>query len=236
MSTHPIPPDTLAFIAQVAEAYTSLMQFAVHEDQALGGRLLYAGELNIDGRALLIAANIAGATSLAATADTAAQKQAIREGAADFLVNSLDEALRILKNEIRKREPVSVAVSRAPQAIETEMLHRGVLPDLLPPLASTSSDLRLDSFIAQGAHIVAAPSRSAAQFLVWQVPENYAQRPATFDEFLLQHLPTGDLAAKRWLRQAPRYLGPHTRRLRSLLCDEATANHLIDELGSPLNR
>ena len=63
------------------------------------------------GRALLLAGNIAGAASLAVTADAAAQKQSIRDGVADFLVNSLDEALRILKNEVRKREPVAVCVA-----------------------------------------------------------------------------------------------------------------------------
>ena len=56
------------------------------------------------------AANIAGAASLSATADVATQKQAIRDGVVDFLVTSLDEAARILKNEIRKRQPVAVCV------------------------------------------------------------------------------------------------------------------------------
>ncbi len=78
-----------------------------------------------------MAANIAGAASLVATADRAAQKQAIRDGVADFLVNSLDEALRILKNQLRKRETVAVCVGLAPEAVEREMQERGVLPDLL---------------------------------------------------------------------------------------------------------
>ncbi len=48
-------------------------------------------------------------------------------------MTSLDEALRILKNEIRKRETVAVCVAAAPETVEREMLERGVLPDLLPP-------------------------------------------------------------------------------------------------------
>ncbi len=100
-------------------------------EPSLGGKLLYAGELDAEARALLVAANIAGAASLAASADRAAQKQAIRDGVVDFLVTSLDEALRILKNEIRKRETVAVCVAVAPEAIEREMRERGVLPDLL---------------------------------------------------------------------------------------------------------
>ena len=66
------------------------------------------------GRALVVAANIAGAATLAATADRAAQKQALRDGVADFLVTSLDEALRILKNQLRKRETVAVCVALRP--------------------------------------------------------------------------------------------------------------------------
>ena len=78
----------------------------------------------------MIAGNVAGCATLAATAEPAAQKQAIRDGVVDFLVTSLDEALRILKNEIRKRATVAVCVG-APSTVEREMIERGVLPDLV---------------------------------------------------------------------------------------------------------
>jgi hypothetical protein len=58
---------------------------------------------------------------------------------ADFLVTSLDEALRILKNEIRKREAVAVCVAAAPRPWRCEMLERGVLPDLLRPADESSA-------------------------------------------------------------------------------------------------
>ena len=80
------------------------------QEPTLGGKLLYIGELDPAGRALAVAGNIAGVASLCASADPAIQKQAVRDGVVDFLVTSLDEALRILKNEIRKREPVAVCV------------------------------------------------------------------------------------------------------------------------------
>ena len=98
------------------------------QNPSLGGKLLYAGELDGSGRVLVVAGNVAGAASLAATAIQRAQKQAIRDGVVDFLVNSLDEALRILKNEIRKRETVAVCMGAAPEAVEREMPERGVLP------------------------------------------------------------------------------------------------------------
>ena len=100
-------------------------------ETGLGGKLFYAGELDEEGRALVVAANIAGAATLAATADRAAQKQALRDGVADFVVNNLDEALRILKNQLRKRETVAVCVALPPSNVESEMNERGVSPDLL---------------------------------------------------------------------------------------------------------
>ena len=232
MAIEALSPSTLAFIAQVEQTYASLMHSAsAYGESHLGGKLLYAGELDEPGRMLAIAGNIAGAATLAASADAAALRLAQRNGVIDFLVNSLDEALRILKNEIRKREPVAVAVSVAPAAIVAEMVERGVLPDLLP--AHTRPDS--EGFLAQGAQRIAAPpARPGSRFLIWPIPAEYAQRPAAFDELLLEHLPEEDQLARRWLRLSPRYLGPQFRRLRSLRCDDEVASKLIEVLGSPL--
>jgi urocanate hydratase len=106
-------------------------QFPLDPNSGLGGKLLYAGEIDPESRNLLYAANIAGAASLAASPDPAALRQAMRDGVIDFFVNSLEEALRILKNEIRKRQTVSVGVAADPTRLVDQMLDRGVLPDLL---------------------------------------------------------------------------------------------------------
>lgn len=229
-------PATIRFIAQANQAYVSLMQSAAARNtESLGGNLLYAGELDEPGRILAGASNIAGAASLAASADAAPLRQAMRDGIIDFLVTSLDEALRILKNEIRKRQPVSVAVSVTPQAIVKEMLDRGVLPDLLPPLQSPLAPLEFAAFIAQGAKRIAPqPLPVGSGFLIWPIPAEFAQRPAEFDELLTRNLPADDLATRRWLRLSPRFLGPQARRLRSLACDQETASRLFDVLGPPL--
>ena len=240
MTTNPHTPDTFTLIAQVEETYASLMHFASVRDQAnLGGSLLYAGELAAPGRTLAIAANIAGAATLTASDHPESLRHAQRDGVVDFLVNSLDEALRILKNEIRKREPVAVAVSIPPDAIVQQMLDRGVLPDLLPPFPQSSaaeSELSnpLAPFIQQGARrIQAPPSRPNSKLLVWPIPAEYAQRPSAFEALLLQHLQPEDHFTRRWLRLSPRYLGPQARRLRSLSCDPETASTLIERLGPP---
>jgi len=202
----PIPSDALEFILRVEERYAALMLSAggcADGEPSLGGKLLYAGELDGQGRALLVAGNIAGAASLAASAGAAAQKQAIRDGVADFLVTSLDEALRILKNEIRKRETVAVCVGTAPEAVEGEMLERGVLPDLLPRAGRT---------VALGSQPV----------LSWRVDAAPAHWLPRLDAIALDCV--GNIAdarsatARRWLRLAPRYLGRLAQGLRLLRC------------------
>ena len=233
----PPSPAVFRFIAQVERIYAALIAAAgPDQESGLGGKLLYACELDSEGRALAAAGNIAGAATLAASADNAALRQATRDGIIDFQVTSLDEALRILKNEIRKRQPVAVAVSVASKTIVKEMLDRGVLPDLLPPLPQSSPERpEFAAFRAQGAqHIQPPPSCPGSRFLIWPIPAEFLQRPADFDALLLHHLPADDHAARRWLRLSPRYLGPTGRRLRSLDCDAETASNLIERIGPPL--
>jgi hypothetical protein len=226
--------SAFTFIAQVEQAYAALMQFAAARgEMSLGGNLLYAGELDEPGRRLAVAGNIAGAATLAASADAGSLRQSMRDGVIDFLVNSLDEALRILKNEIRKRETVAVAVAAAPMDIAREMLLRGVLPDLL---SSSPAPPEFTAFLAQGSQPIAAqPQPHSSKLLIWPIPAGFTLRPAGFDALLLEHLPPGDQANRRWLRLAPRYLGQQARRFRSLACDEDTASTLIARLGPPLH-
>src|ERR1700733_16185095 len=61
--------------------------------------------LTDSGADLALAANIAGAVCLSIDRSTEACRAAMRSGAVDFLVNTVDEALRVLKNEIRKHKP-----------------------------------------------------------------------------------------------------------------------------------
>ena len=47
------------------------------------------------------------------------------------MVNTLDEALRVLKNEIRKHKPLSVSLTASPEVLVAEMGERGVRPDVV---------------------------------------------------------------------------------------------------------
>ncbi|MGD0910274.1 MAG: hypothetical protein ABR928_00170 [Terracidiphilus sp.] len=236
MPLEPPPPALNHFIAQVYLNYAALMRFAaaIGKDH-LGGKLLYAGELDARGSALTVAGNIAGAAILAATADQAASKQAMREGAVDFVVTTLDEALRILKNQVRKREPVSVCVRVAPESVEREMLERGVEPDLLPAgdgaLASSFA-----GFVALCARCIELlPLVENQTLFTVEIPPGSTRDSARIEEILEASVAEGDATTRRWLRLSPRYLGPGSRRVRSVVCDRDRVAKLKEQLEQ-LNR
>lgn len=197
---------------------------------SLGGKLLLAGEANEAGCRLLRAANIAGAASLAASADAAILRHAMREGAIDFVVNSLDEALRILKNEIRKQQPVAVGVSVAPELMVREMVERGVQPDLLR--AELPDTPELQEFASRGARRIVPQELAAANgFHIMRIPEDWKHPAAAFDTLLLECLPPQDAVNRRWVRLAPRYLPNACRRLRSVACDAAALRQLLGSIA-----
>jgi len=222
LTLDPIALAALDFTLEVERLYAALMRFgAPAAEPSLGGRLLYAGELDTQTRVLLVAANIGGAASLAATADPGAQKQAVRDGVADFLVNSLDEALRILKNEIRKRETVAVCIASAPEAVEREMRERGVAPDIVRPI-----------------ELGAAPADN--MLLSWRVAAAPAQWLPRIDAIALdclERIGGANLAgARRWLRLCPRYLGRLAQGVRVLRCEADVANEIIARIEDAVDR
>ena len=180
----------------------------------LGGSLLYAGELDEDGRALIVASNIAGAASLCATADEYAQKQAVRDGIVDFLVTSLDEAVRILKNEIRKRAPVAVCIGAPPEAIEPQMSERGIAPDILRPGAEDAGNIR--------------PTPADAALVSWSVSSAAARWMPKLDAFALQCAGQLPESARRWLQMSPRYLGRLAQSIHLVLADRAFATRFME--------
>jgi hypothetical protein len=232
------------FTLQVERLYAALIAAAnpgpgANSEPGLGGKLLYAGELDRQRRALLVAGNIAGAASLAVTADSAAQKQAVRDGVADFLVTSLDEALRILKNQIRKCETVAVCVAAAPEAVEREMLERGVLPDLLPPGFSGASRFSM-SFGRGVRQIELVAPEDSQTLLTWHVAAAPAQWLPKLDAIALDCLcPDSSPAAwavRRWLRLAPRYLGRLAQGVRLLRCGESFAANFLERVREQVER
>jgi urocanate hydratase len=199
-------------------------------EPGLGGKLLWADELDARGRAAVIAANVAGCASLAAIADITAQKQSIRDGVVDFLVTSLDEAVRILKNEVRQRKTVAVCVGSDPQAVEREMMERGLLPDI-DVGASPDQEGAGSRFGPGPIAIQIAEPESGVVFLTWRVEQASARWMRKLDAIALGCLRTNSWES-RWLRLSPRFLGRAALAQRTVFCEPETAKEIargIDE-------
>lgn len=249
-SWHPImntmaanPPAAFEFALQVERFYAGLIRAArpcQDAEPSLGGKLLYAGNLDANASALLVASNIAGAASLTVSADAAAGKQAMRDGVVDFLVTTLDEALRILKNEIRKHSTVAVCVAVEPDTDFAHLLmERGVLPDLMPPRAAPAPEFAV--FLSQGARPVVAIQPNANEtLLTWSVADAPAQWMPKLDALALDCLSSdsssADAAAFRWIRLAPRYLGRMAKGVRLLRFAENAAAKFRKQVEEQVER
>jgi urocanate hydratase len=231
-----------SFAATVDWLYAGLIRAAESDlspgreqdrDRGLGGKLFYAGDLDGVGSALVVAATIAGAATLTASADVATQKQAIRDGVIDFLVTSLDEALRILKNELRKGETVAVCIAKPAEETENEMMERGVRPDLLPP--GTLDAPKFESFLIEGAgQIEPVAAKQGETVMLWSVTGTQAHWLPKLDTLAGECLGCSqggeEWSVRRWLRLAPRYLGRLAQGARLLRCQTCAAQCFVERV------
>jgi urocanate hydratase len=193
-------------------ALTRLAEAKFHAD--LSGKLIFCGTVDERASKTVLAASIAGAATLGVSTDPEQIRQIIRNNICDFIVNSLDEALRILKNEIRKKLPVAVCLEQQFAGTVEECAVRGVQPDVLA-LAEEESGMRLDAIsklVDRGAALLAPAEQKPAKGVYWCVPE-----------YPVLWLPKVDIVAaevltdemrRRWLRLAPRYLGRRSQSIR----------------------
>ena len=176
--------------------------------QNWGGRLIVSTHLNPAGASLAIAATIAGACCLSIDPDHETLKTAMREGTCDFVVTTLDEALRTLKNEVRKKQPLSVGLLASPEILLAELADRGVLPDLLnaPSAALQAQGAIITNFTEDPQSLSAADRYAEANN--WRLTTHQAKdnrELANFDAALLAALPPEDTLNRQWLRSAPRF-------------------------------
>jgi hypothetical protein len=223
--------------ARILRSFTLL--HALRQDW--GGALIIACGLNPQGAALALASNIAGAVSLNIEDDPAALKEALRTGSCDFIVNTLDEALRAMKNEVRKHRPLSVGLQGNPAHILEELLERGVSPQLFTDLTDNPAHYKAaHSFQSSGALIVRfdcnpgfeADGAIDADALIdtfvhprhWHLRSFVLNAPAAlraFDAQALSLIPEDDSFRRRWLQSAPRILQRERPIRRTLWVTEA---------------
>jgi hypothetical protein len=112
---------------QTLQVFTALRQIRA----GWAGALVLGVGLRDGGRALALASLGVGAAGLFLEDDPTALRAAQREGCCTFVVTTLDEALRALKNEVRQGRAITVGLSGDPAQWLTEMEARGVLPAVL---------------------------------------------------------------------------------------------------------
>ena len=114
----------------------------------LTGRLVASGGLGGMGGAQPLAATMNGACFLGVEVDPERIKRRVKTGYCDIMVNDLDEALRILKEALRKKEAVSVGLVGNCADVIPALAERGVVPDLLTD--QTSAHDPLNGYIPSG--------------------------------------------------------------------------------------
>src|SRR5438874_11009503 len=119
-----------------------------HFEGSLEGKLIVSGGMGGMGGAQPLAATMAGASFLGIDVDAERIKKRLKTGYCDFMVTTLDEALRILKNAMRKKENISVGLVGNCADIIPELAERGVLPDILTD--QTSAHDPLNGYVPNG--------------------------------------------------------------------------------------
>ena len=114
----------------------------------LAGKLIVSGGMGAAGGALPLAAGMLGAAFLGIEMDGERIRRRIRAGYCDYCVNTLDEALRILKNAVRQKQGISVGLVGNCAEIIPDLASRGVLPDVLTD--QTSAHDLLHGYLPSG--------------------------------------------------------------------------------------
>jgi urocanate hydratase len=221
MTFHPGDPVQ----PRILRTFTVLQQ--LRSDWA--GSLILSVGLSPQGAALSIASNIAGAVSLAIDHDPAHLREVVRTGAVDFVVNSLDEAIRAMKNELRRGAPLSVALDLDPASALAEIAERGLAPQLfsvfsaaVPGINQRALELKqigaeLISFQDDDLNHDATPGFLSSEPLLSSLVEQRSWQLVTrtfdtanalraFDAQALEQLSPEDTLRRRWLQSAPRIL------------------------------
>lgn len=237
------PQFRMPAVARVRANYGLLCGAAASQFGAasLAGRLLLIDGLIDEGDALLVASSIAGAASLVLETQTEAVRYCIRNGIVDFAVTTLAEALRILKNEVRKQQPIAVLLEREAAGVLAEMVERGAQPDLIRWAAGDPAlKSYIDTLRARGAQPLPRPLETAPDsassdpdcpdfptHVCWRATEGGSAVLRQLDLLAGQTLPAEDLERQNWIVRAPRYLSRALRLERGVAMSERERSKFV---------
>jgi urocanate hydratase len=119
-----------------------------HFGGSLAGKLVVSGGLGGMGGAQPLAATMNGAAFLGVEVDPRRIQKRIDSGYCDRLAITLDEALALLDDAIRRKAPLSVGLAGNCADILPELVRRGIVPDLLTD--QTSAHDPLNGYVPRG--------------------------------------------------------------------------------------
>jgi len=119
-----------------------------HFNGDLLGRVILTAGLGEMGGAQPLAATMAGAVMLAVEANPKAIERRLRTGYLDTWTTSLDEALRLVEDARKRKQPLSVALLGNIVDVIKELYRRGFVPDLLTD--QTAAHDPLNGYIPKG--------------------------------------------------------------------------------------
>lgn len=204
----PVSPFTLQ--ARTLEAFTVLCAIR----PVWGGALVLNVGLDTSGCAVALACNAAGAVCLTLEPQSERLRASLRNGVSDFAVNTLDEALRAIKNEVRQKRPLSVGLEGSPAQLMDELLDRGVAPQIFA--APDTYPEHAARFASTGARPLSFHSSEAAAMTVQLVSQpatawtlltfafNTGRELREFDARMLALLGPADNLRRQWLNAAGR--------------------------------
>ncbi len=188
--------------------------------QSWRGTFVLGVGLGDSGQALALASLAVGACGLFLEGDGGRMRAAECAGCCTFTVNSLSEALRSLKNELRQGRAITVGLSGDPTSWLQEMVERGVLPDMVASEPGGDGVLPLAAWGARAVHglgLAQAVSESldlgavveAATARQWRLENDIAETMVERRERDAALLGEGGAEApvrdamRQWLRTAP---------------------------------
>ncbi|MFT4114507.1 hypothetical protein [Silvibacterium sp.] len=196
-------------IEEVYDRYAALQSLS----PGLHGSLLLHTYLDADGVGLTMAANLAGLASLCIEPEPQLAKQAMRTGVCEFVVSDADEALRILKTELRKGRGVSVVLLGEPQFVLAELIERGVQPEIMHLVGDGQELPEAQTFLARGAcrlpESVQAEGWAAVHWSVAREPQRWLPLADILASGAVEMDEPSGTWRRRWIEHAPNVLGRH---------------------------
>lgn len=187
----------------VDRQYTAWRLYTVlrARSQDWGGSIVVHQGMDNDGMALAVAANLCGAVFLGLEPDPAQARVVMRAGFCDFLVNTLDEALRAMKNEVRKHRPLTVILEGDAAAHRAEMKERGVYPQLQ---VIREGEEPIPTGRVEELSAMLATADAAHSLLAMVVTANSNAELRGADRAIAEIIPEGD-PRRAWATGAPKF-------------------------------